>query len=126
MPSVTQARSMLVTENLVILIDRKEKFDIKIDRTARPMYMAEFSVTHIVWACVTLGFCNSVSFNYFKMRNHIQIKKKLNPHLAILSEETILGWHIRQTLLVEQIMRVLSKQEKQGPSYIVPVVYFSE
>jgi hypothetical protein len=48
-----------VTENSVIHIEQSEKSAINIDQAAGSMHMTEFSVTLMLWACVTRGFFNS-------------------------------------------------------------------
>jgi hypothetical protein len=58
-PRVTQAHNMRVTENSVISIDPAALSMLKADFSDCSMWMTEFSVTHMLWACVTLGFCNS-------------------------------------------------------------------
>jgi hypothetical protein len=66
-PNVTQDQNMYVTKNSVTNIELSGKSGINIDRAAESMWMKEFSVTYMFWACVTLGFSNSVAFllNFF-------------------------------------------------------------
>jgi hypothetical protein len=55
-PSVTQAYNMWVMENAVIHVEQSEKNAINLDETAGSMWMMEFSVTLMLWACVTRDF----------------------------------------------------------------------
>jgi hypothetical protein len=45
--------------NAVIHREQSEKSAIKIDQAAGSMWMMEFSVTLMLWACVRHGFFNS-------------------------------------------------------------------
>jgi hypothetical protein len=55
-PSMTQAHNIWVLENAVIHIEQSEKSAINIDQAAWSVWMTEFSVTLMLWACVTHGF----------------------------------------------------------------------
>jgi hypothetical protein len=47
-------------ENAVINVEQSEKSAINIDQAPGSMWMTEFSVSLMLWACVTLGFSNGV------------------------------------------------------------------
>jgi hypothetical protein len=47
-------------ENAAIHVEQSEKSAINIDEAAGSMWMTEFSVTVMLWACVSRGFFNSV------------------------------------------------------------------
>jgi hypothetical protein len=53
---VTQARNMYGTENAAIYVDRAARSKLMTDSSDRSMWMAEFSVSYMFQACVTLGF----------------------------------------------------------------------
>jgi hypothetical protein len=59
-PSVTQDQNTRVTENFIIHIERSEKSINTRDWASLSIWMTEFSVTLVLWSCVTLGFSNSV------------------------------------------------------------------
>jgi hypothetical protein len=43
-------------ENGAIHVERLEKSAINIDQVAGSMWMTEFSLTRMLWACITIGF----------------------------------------------------------------------
>jgi hypothetical protein len=83
-PSVTQAHNIWVTENSVTHMEQSEKSAINIDQAAGSMWMTEFSVTLMLWACVTRRlFFNSVGLrirtNFSRVRaNFSRILPSLN------------------------------------------------
>jgi hypothetical protein len=60
-PNVTQDQNTRVTENSIIHIEQSEKSANTIDWAPLYMRVSEFSITLVLWSCVTLGFFNSVS-----------------------------------------------------------------
>jgi hypothetical protein len=47
-------------ENAFIHVEQSEKSAVNIEQAAGSIWMTEFSVTLMLWVCVTLGFFNSV------------------------------------------------------------------
>jgi hypothetical protein len=66
-PRVTQAHNIWLMENVVIHVEQSEKAVINIDQAAGYMWMTEFSVTLMWWACVTRGFFEQYNV-YCKLR----------------------------------------------------------
>jgi hypothetical protein len=59
-PSGTQDQNTRVTENSIIHVERSEKSVNIRDWASISIWVTEFSVTLVLWSCVTLGFSNSV------------------------------------------------------------------
>jgi hypothetical protein len=59
-PSVTQDQNTRVAENSIIHVERSEKSVNTRDWASQSIWVTEFSVTLVLWSCVTLGFSNSV------------------------------------------------------------------
>jgi hypothetical protein len=59
-PSVTQDQNTRATENSIIHVERSEKSVNTRDWASVSTGVTEFSVTLVLWSCVTLGFSNSV------------------------------------------------------------------
>jgi hypothetical protein len=57
---MTQDQNTRVTENSIIHVGRSEKSVNTKDWAPLSMWVSEFSVTLMLWSCVTLGFSNSV------------------------------------------------------------------
>jgi hypothetical protein len=55
---------MTVTENSVIHIDPAASSMLMADFSDCSTCMAAFSITHMLWVCVALGFCNNVAEHY--------------------------------------------------------------
>jgi hypothetical protein len=60
-PSVTQDQNTRVTENSIIHVERSEKSVNTRDWASLSIWVTEFSVTLVLWYCVTLGFSNSAT-----------------------------------------------------------------
>jgi hypothetical protein len=60
-PSVTQDQNTRVTENSIIHVERSEKSVNTRDWASLSTLVTDFSVTLVLWSCVTLGFSNSVN-----------------------------------------------------------------
>jgi hypothetical protein len=58
-PSVTQDQNTRVTENSIIHVERSEKSVNTRDWASLSIWVTEFSVTLVLWSCVTLGFSNN-------------------------------------------------------------------
>jgi hypothetical protein len=56
---MTQDQNTRVTENSIIHVERSEKSDNTRDWASLSIWVAEFSVTLVLWSCVTLGFSSS-------------------------------------------------------------------
>jgi hypothetical protein len=64
-PSVTQDQNTRVMENSIIHVERSEKSINTRDWASLSIWVTEFSVTLVLWSCVTLGFSNSaVCFSF--------------------------------------------------------------
>jgi hypothetical protein len=72
-PSVTQDQNTRVTENSIIHVERSEKSVNTRDWASLSIGVTEFSVTLVLWSCVTLGFSNSAPSIYVISHN---IRKK--------------------------------------------------
>jgi hypothetical protein len=58
--SVTQDQNTRVTENSIIHVERSEKSVNTRDWASLSIWVTAFSVTLVLWSCVTLGFSKSV------------------------------------------------------------------
>jgi hypothetical protein len=70
---VTAVIPKQVTENSVSHIDWAARSMLLADFSHLSMWMTEFSITHMFWSCVTLGFVNSVcqwSHNHYANCQH--------------------------------------------------------
>jgi hypothetical protein len=61
-PRVTQDQNTRVMENSIIHVEQSEKSVNTRDWASLSIWVTEFSVTLVLWSCVTLGFSNSVIF----------------------------------------------------------------
>jgi hypothetical protein len=78
-PSKTQDQNTRVTENSIIHIQRSETSANTLHWAPLSMRVSEFSVTLVLWSCVTLGFSNSVEDNVQRRISNCFIGLNSNP-----------------------------------------------